>query len=138
MTDLEPTDEVPPLGHLVELLTADRVSVASLARILTGTLADALPAGVVEVDVERRVADRMRGRPGQPVGVTVRLGEDVLTLTTRQGHAEAVVAHSVRGVVLSRRPVPVGEWVTTLAEGISALARHDAEARAALQRLLLG
>jgi hypothetical protein len=130
--------DVPPLGQLVEVLSADRASVASLARVLTGALSDALPPGVVKVDWERSMSDRMRGREGQPIGVTVTLGDEVLSMHTEHGRVEPVISKAVRGIVLSRRPVSVTEWVTTLAQSIRALAEQDAQARATLQRLLLG
>jgi hypothetical protein len=130
--------DVPPLGQLVEVLSADRASVESLARVLTGALSDALPPGVVQVDWERSMSDRMRGREGQPVGVTVTLGDEVLSMRTEHGRVAPVISKAVRGIVLSRRPVSVTEWVTTLAASIRTLAEQDAQARATLQRLLLG
>jgi hypothetical protein len=137
MSEVVPANDGLPLGYLVEMLSADRASVASLARILTGVLADALPAGMVRVDFERSLSDRMHGRTGEPVGVTVELGDQVLTMRAERGRVEAVVARAVRGVVLSRKPVSVSEWVATLAQTIRELAQQDAAARSALQRLLL-
>jgi hypothetical protein len=138
MSELVNPADVPPLGHLVEALSADRATVASLARVLGGALSDAFPAGIVEIDYVRTMSDRMRGREGEPVGITVTLGDEVLTMRTERGRVQAMVAKAVRGVVLSRRPVGVAEWVTELAAGIRALAEQDAAARTALQRLLLG
>jgi hypothetical protein len=139
MTDAPPPDAgVPPLGTLVEALTVDRASVASLARVLTGVLADALPAELVRVVYQRTMSDRLHGRDGEPVALQVRLGEAVLAMSQRGGRPEAEIATAVRGVVLSRRAVTVTEWITALAEGIRAIAERDAAAREALQRLLLG
>jgi hypothetical protein len=127
------------LGHLVEALSGDRADVVSLTRVLTGVMSDALPAGIVEVEYARTMADRLHGRPGNPVRLAVTLGDTVLTMSQgANGRPEPVVAHAVRGVVLTRKPVAVTEWVGTLAEAIRALAAEDAAARAALQRLLLG
>jgi hypothetical protein len=130
--------DIPPLGHLVEALSGDRADVVSLTRVLTGVLSDALPSGIVEVEYDRSVSDRLHGRPGNPVRLTVTLGDTVLTMAQGQrGHPEPIVAHAVRGVVLTRRPVTVAEWVRSLAEAIRTLAAEDAAARTALQRLLL-
>ncbi len=130
--------EVPALGTLVAALDGDRADVASLTRVLTGALSDALPAGVVDVEYERSMSDRMHGRPGVAVGITVTLDETVLTMRQgRGGRPEPVIARAVRGVVLTRRPVSVTEWITALAEGVRALAERDADAREALVRLLL-
>ena len=44
----------------------------------------------------------------------------------------------MRGVVLSRRPAPLDEWVGQLASAIAVRAESDARAKAALERLILG
>jgi hypothetical protein len=132
-------EEVPPLGHLVDLLTGDGEDVASLTRVLTGALADALPAGVVEVDYDRSAGDRLRGRPGVPKAVRIDLGDTVLSLSqSDRGRTDPQILHRVRGVVLTRRTVPITEWIETLARGVQDRARDDEQARAALSRLLLG
>lgn len=139
MTEVQPPGEgVPSLGSLVEALTADRASVASLARVLTGVLSDALPPDVVEVTYQRTMSDRLHGREGQPIGLRVELGDATLTMTQRGERVDAELARTVRGVVLSRRQVSVTEWITALAEAIRAIAGRDAAAREALQKLLLG
>ena len=144
MTDIVPagdatSDGVPALGHLVAALSGDRADVESLTRVLTESLADAFPPGVVVVERERSFADRMAGRPGRPTGVSVALGDALLTLQTdpRTGTV-AAVAKVVRGVTISRTPVSVTEWITALAERIRERATQDATARDALSRLLLG
>jgi hypothetical protein len=139
MTDASPPDDgVPALGTLVEALTADRASVASLARVLTGVLADALPPEVVQVDYQRTMSDRLHGRQGEAVGLRVGLGDATLTIAQRGGQVDAEIANTVRGVVLSRHKMTVTEWITALVEGMRAIAEQDAAAREALQRLLLG
>lgn len=139
MTELEPVGDIPPLGHLVAVLAGDRADVISLTGALTGVLADAMPPGVVAVDYERSMSDRMHGRPGTPREVTVTLGDTVLSMRQGPGgRPEALIAHAVRGVVLTRTPVSVGEWVTALADRVRRLAEDDAAAREALSRLLLG
>ncbi|MGW5255286.1 hypothetical protein ACWERW_20065 [Streptomyces sp. NPDC004012] len=51
---------------------------------------------------------------------------------------EGEVCKEVRGVVLSRRPVALDEWVRELAIAVAARAQSDARARVALERLVLG
>lgn len=138
MNELFPAGQVPPLGRLIEALSGDRADVESLSQVLTGVLSEALPPGTVEVDYDRSVSDRMRGRPGTPVRVQVSLGAKVLSMGQgRNGRPEPVIAHLVRGVVISRSPVSVAEWVRIFADEVSTLATEDAAARAALNRLLL-
>jgi hypothetical protein len=135
---VDPEDDTGrPLGRLVGALTA-HADVASLTAVLTGTLADLLPGDLVRVERDRSLADRLHGRPGRPVGITVPAGDHELTLRTVGHRTEAEIAHTVRGVTLSRRPVPITEWIEQLAAALDAQAAHDDAARAALDRLLLG
>jgi hypothetical protein len=119
-------------------LRADTADVAVYAQVLTNSLGDVLPPGVVEVDRERSMSDRMRGRPGEVSKITVRLGEQVLTLGKQQGRLVAEICKEVRGVVLSRRPAPVDEWVAELARGLVAYADQNAQAAQVLRRMVAG
>ena len=128
-----------PMGDvqlLAATLRADRDDVASYARVLGGALADALPRGMVEVERQRSLADRLGGREGRPVALLVHGDERRLVLREGpRGTVEAAVHQVVRGVVISRRTVRVDEWLTLLAEDLTRIAARDAAARAALARL---
>jgi hypothetical protein len=126
------------LDMLMAALRADSTDVAVYARVLTESLGDALPAGCVTVDRERSVSDRMRGRPGTVSKVTVRLGDQVLTLGVQRGAPAAEVCREVRGVVLSRQPVPLGEWVAQLSRALIAAGEQNAATAQALRRLVAG
>jgi hypothetical protein len=89
------------LDMVAAALRQDAADVATYARVLTGTLADALPPGSVTVEHERTLADRLRGRDGHPSRIVVRLGERTLFLAGG-GRLVAEIHHEVRGVVLSR------------------------------------
>ena len=115
---------------------ADAADVAMFARVLTGSFAAALPSGMVEVEHDRSLGDRLAGRPGTPVAVTVTFPERRLSLRATDRWPEAEVQHVVRGVVLTRQQLPVAEWVRTLAAELTALAERNADARAALASLL--
>lgn len=119
-------------------LRADSADVAVYARVLTDSLGEALPPGVVDIDRERTMSDRMRGRPGEVSKITVRLGEQVLTLVNQRGRLNAEICKEVRGVVLSRRPAPVEEWLAELARGLVAYADQNAQAAQVLRRLVAG
>ncbi|SDO79383.1 hypothetical protein SAMN04515671_2005 [Nakamurella panacisegetis] len=129
-----------PLGD-VQLLAAmlhnDRNDVASFARVLTGALGEALPRGVVEVQYERSMGDRMAGRPGRPVRLTVRGTDRELDLAEgRHGAVQAQVRKVVGGVVISRKEIGIDEWVRQFAAELSAQAAQNAAARQALAALL--
>ncbi|MFC4947662.1 hypothetical protein [Pseudonocardia sp. GCM10023141] len=129
-----------PMGDvhlLAATLRADRADVESYARVLSGTLADSLPAGMVEATYKRGLADRMAGREGRAVALVVHGHERELELTEgARGGVEAQVRTVVRGIVISRRSVAVEEWLQALAEDLTRIAARDAAARAALDRLL--
>lgn len=118
-------------------LRQDAADVATYARVLTVSLADALPPGSVTVEYERSLGDRLKGREGHPSRIVVRLGERTLSLTG--GHRPvAEVHHEVRGVVLSRDQVSLDVWVQALARELVAQAEADARAAEALRRLVTG
>jgi hypothetical protein len=130
--------EPRPLGHLIGALSA-HADVESMTEVLTATLADLLPARLVRIERRRTLADRLAGRAGTPVALSVLAGDRELTLQAlADGGTEAVIVHTVRGVVLSRTPVPVTDWIAALATELDRRAAEDDAARAALQRLLLG
>jgi len=76
------------------------------------------------------------GRPGTPTALRLTFPERRLSLTATRGWPEAEVQQVVRGVVLSRKQVPVEEWVRALATELTDLAARNASARAALAGLL--
>jgi hypothetical protein len=119
--------------HLVvAALKADRADVESYTRILTETLGDALPEGMVEVERKRGLF----GRGGQATSVLVRTPDRHLELRAgKHGGVEAEIRQVVRGVVISRRQVGVDEWLTAFAEVLNGIAAQDAAAREALSRL---
>jgi hypothetical protein len=134
----EPADGLS-LDMLTAAFRADSADAALYARVLTESLGDALPPGCVEVDRARTVSDRVKGRPGQVTKITVRLGEKVLTLGVRDGRTPAAeVCREVRGVVLSRQPVSMGEWVNELARELIAHAQQNAHAAEVLRKLVAG
>jgi len=124
---------------LVAALRTDRADVESYHRVLSETLGDALPAGMVEVERRRSVADRIAGRAGQAVEVRVLVPGRVLVLSVgKHGGVAAEVRQVVRGVVISRKETGIDDWLALLAQELTTLASRDARAREALSRLLGG
>ena len=126
------------LDMLMAALRADSTDIAIYARVLTQSLSEAMPEGSVSVDRDRSAGDRMRGRPGTVSKVTVRLGDQVLSLGVQRGAPAAEICREVRGVVLSRQPVPLSQWITELARALMVHAEQNAAAAAALRRLVTG
>jgi hypothetical protein len=134
----EPGDGLS-LEEITAALRADSADVALYARVLTESLGDALPPGCVVVDRDRSMSDRLHGRPGQVTKITVRLGEKVLTLTTVPGRPPtAEICREVRGVVLSRQPAGLQEWISDLARELAAQAQQNAHTAEVLRKLITG
>jgi hypothetical protein len=70
--------------------------------------------------------------------VTVRLGDQVMTLSISRGQPAAEICKEVRGVVLSRQPVPLNEWTVALAGALVTHAERNAVAAQALRKLVAG
>jgi hypothetical protein len=129
----EPDD----VDALAAALRADSADLDVYARVLTTSLAEALPEGMVSVEHDRSLGDRMAGRPGTVRSLRIEAGDATLELSRgRGGVPVARVARAVRGVVISSKEVPVEEWVQALADHLSSRAKESASARAALARLL--
>ncbi len=134
----QPDDPVGSVEMLAAALRQDAADLEVYAAVLTGTLADALPPGAVTVERKRGMADRLAGREGRVERLDIALGERRLVLNVSGGRVTGEVCKEVRGVVLSRRPAPLDEWVRELAGAIAERAESDARAKAALERLILG
>ena len=131
-------DDALSLEMVTAALRMDSADVAVYTRVLTKSLSEALPPGYVTVERERSVSDRMRGRPGEISKIVARLGDLQMTLAVRNGQPVAEVCRAVRGVVLSRQTVPIGDWAATLARALVGYAEQNAQAAQALRRLVAG
>ena len=85
---------------------------------------------------QRSLADRMNGREGTPVALTIRTPETVLLLKQESHGVHAEVHQIVRGVTIKRSTVGVDDWLVALAGLLSKLAGSSASARDALTKLL--
>ncbi|TVZ04674.1 hypothetical protein EAS64_17065 [Trebonia kvetii] len=119
-------------------LRLDSADTAIYASVLTKSLSEALPPEYVTVERERSMSDRMRGRPGEVSRVEVHLGDQVMTLAVKNGRPVAEICREVRGVVLSRQVVPIQQWASALASALMDHAESNAQAAAALRRLVIG
>ena len=119
-------------------LRMDSADAAIYASVLTKSLSEALPPDYVTVERERSMSDRMRGRPGEVSKVAIKLDDQVMTLAVKNGKPSAEICKEVRGVVLSRTPVPVAQWAAILASALMSHAESNAKAAEALRRLVLG
>jgi hypothetical protein len=131
-------DDALSLEMVTSALRMDNADAAIYARVLTKSLSEALPPGYVTVERERSMADRMRGRAGEISKLAIHVGDQVMTLAIKNGQPAAEVCREVRGVVLSRDSVPLHQWAEALANALVAHAASNAQAAAALRRLVTG
>ena len=131
-------DDALSLEMVTAALRMDSADVAVYTRVLTKSLSEALPPDYVTVERERTMADRMRGRPGEVSKVTVKLGDQVMTLAVKNGKPTAEICREVRGVVLSRQAVPPQQWAAVLASALMSHAKSSAQAAEALRKLVIG
>jgi hypothetical protein len=132
---MEPA-ESPSFDMVAAALRADSSDIAIYARVLTESLGDSLPPGCVTVNRDQSVGDRMRGRPGQVSKITVRLGDQVMTLSVQRGAPVAEICHEVRNIVLSRQQVPLEKWAAELARALVTHAEQSAATAQALRKLV--
>jgi len=126
------------LDLLTAALRADAGDVDGYARVLTETLGETLPAGMVEVDRDRSLKDRLAGRPGRATAIRVHGVDRSLELDAGRGMPSARIVREVRGVVIARDPVPLDRWIAALADEIARAAAGSAKARQALAAFLGG
>jgi class 3 adenylate cyclase len=127
---------VPDVEQLAAILRAETSDLDSYQRVLSSTIGDLLPAGLVEVDRQRSMSDRLASRPGTATAIRLHLADKTLELVTHRGRLVATIATDVRGVTISKKEVPVSEWVQGLATYLASMANESADAREALGRLL--
>jgi hypothetical protein len=125
----------PDVEQLAAILRAETSDLDSYHRVLSSTIGDLLP-GLVEVDRQRSMSDRIGNRPGTATAIRLHLADRTLELVARHGRLVATIATDVRGVTISKKEVPVAEWVQALAAYLASMAADSASAREALGRLL--
>jgi hypothetical protein len=114
-------------------LRADTADSRGLAEALAVRLETALPT---RTRVERR-ARKLLSRDKVVRGIEVDAGENRYALRVgERGELETTRSAAVRGIVLRNDPLPLDEWIDSLARDIADQARTSAQGREALERLL--
>ncbi len=109
-SSLAPADNSDVVEQVAAALRADNADLETYTHVLSSTIGDLLPAGMVEIERDRSLSDRMAGRPGSPTVIRLRLGDRTLELKARHGRLLASSARSVRGVTISSSEISVAEW----------------------------
>lgn len=130
-----------PLGDLqllAGMLRADHDDLPSYVRLLAGTMGEVLPAGMVDVEYDRSMGDRLAGRDGTPKRLVVHGADGDFELAAEKRGVTGQLRRTVNGVVIARKPINPAEWVQLLAQELSTVAASDRAARDALSKLFGG
>jgi hypothetical protein len=110
---------------------------AGLVDAVTRALPDAATSGQLTVDRDRSLGDRLAGRPGTVTGLRLEAGGEVLSLAQSRGQKwDAEAARISGGVIISRRSLSLGDWLSAFAGRVAAVAADAAGDAAASARAL--
>jgi hypothetical protein len=123
----EPTFDLDAAG-----LRADGPELLAGVEVLARKLEISLPRAT---SVQRR-SRRMFSKDKIVETIEVRLGTTRYGMRVDGDRVEADRQQEVRGVVIKREPLDLGEWVGALEAQLREQAEDSAEARAALERLV--
>ena len=115
-------------------LRADAADSRGLAEALAVRLETALPT---QTRIHRR-SRKLLSREKVVKAIEVDAGENRYALAVGDsGALETTRSAAVRGIVLKNDPLPLDEWIDSLARDIAEQARASEQGRQALERLLL-
>ncbi|UFS59818.1 hypothetical protein [Subtercola endophyticus] len=136
MPPVRPSAATP--GPSVATAGADpQAFLTSLIDGATRALTEPVAAGVLSVERNRTLGDRLAGRPGTIT--EVRLASDGEIMSLRPAARAQWVAETQRvsgGVVIARRSQPLGEWLSAFAGRVAAVAGDAVGDAAASSRAL--
>lgn len=128
-------DDVVALSAAVRNAAGDLTVYAS---VLLDDLKDALPPQNVIVERASSLRQRLTGKPGAVLAVSLRLDQRQFTLRrpAAGGLPAASIDHVVNGIVLDTAAVDIDRWSAELAAALRLYAAKSERARTALQQLL--
>ena len=130
-------DPVSSVDMIAAALRADVADTSVLATVLCTKLQQLLPPKRVTANYTRTLADRVAKRDGHLSSVKVSLDNAAMELSQDQmGQITCSVNQIVRGIVISRKEMSLGEWIVILAQELAQAASTSAQTRDALLNLL--
>ncbi|HEY2644351.1 MAG TPA: hypothetical protein VGI56_11420 [Galbitalea sp.] len=110
---------------------------AGLVESVHRALPSAETSGALTIERERSLGDRLAGRAGTIASLRLEASGEALTLSYTPGPRwNAELARISGGVIISRRSLALGEWLTEFAGRIAAMAADEAQDAAAAGRAL--
>jgi hypothetical protein len=124
----------PDFDLVAASLRADAGDMRGFVEVLAVRLEGALPA---QTRVQRRSKRFLSGEKLVRL-IEVEAGESRYAIEVDdRGSLEARRSAAVRGIVLKNDPLPLDEWIDSLARDLTEMARASEHGRLALERLLL-
>ncbi|MFC4243922.1 hypothetical protein ACFOYW_11095 [Gryllotalpicola reticulitermitis] len=109
---------------------------AVVAEHIAETAARVVPGDALTVTRRRSLSDRMSGRPGAIAELKLASAAETLRLAQEHGAWVAETARVSGGVIISRRRMPLGEWLDAFAGRVAAIAADAAQDQGAAARAL--
>jgi hypothetical protein len=116
------------------MLRADSGDLEGSVDVLARKLEESLPAMTA---VKRRKVGGFRSKRTVVEQIQVSLGDEQFEIRRSQSGFQCTRHKVVRGITLSRKEVPMTEWISELIGGVSATAEITEQSRSALEGLLL-
>ena len=113
-------------------IRADAADMGTFMEALAAKLSEALPG---HVNVEREGGLFQKAHHVKLI--TIDLQDRRYELERVHSAVEARMAHQVRGIRLKTEVIPLADWIDTLARHLAAYAQDNAQARAALGKLVI-
>ncbi|MGO9487604.1 MAG: hypothetical protein ACLQBB_01080 [Solirubrobacteraceae bacterium] len=115
-------------------LRSDGADLLSAVDVLASKLEQALPA---HTSVQRRGEGLLGRGPKHVHALQVQLGDCCYSLAVDGGHLQGSRERQSGGIAIKREPLDPDAWLTALTEDLREEAQRSAEARAALEQLLM-
>ena len=112
-------------------IRADAADLATFMDVFAVKLQQALP-GMVSVEREGGLFKRER----KVRAIRVQLDDKLYELERQHARPEAHMSHQVRGITLKKESLPLDDWINELSGHLALHAASNAQARAALERLV--
>ena len=139
--DLQPAvdttgDAAFDLDLAVASIRADSADAGMLLAALVDQLHDALGTRLQTTYAGGGLLRRSKDRT--LIGVTITLGDDVLTATIDGGSVRCTIGHGSGGIRIRSDQVAMDAWLRTLLNALQAEAAHSQVTRTALESMVIG
>jgi hypothetical protein len=123
---------------LAAAIRYDSADIRAYGSVLVKTITDLFPGSMLEVESNQSFKDKLKGLPGVVKSVKIRFDDSILSLDIENSGPRPYVIKEVGKVVISKKEVPMAEWMDNLRSALDIAAKRNAENADALRRLIDG